>query len=117
MEKRWGCFLRDGYTEVLQIITKLTEEEVTELINHLVSQKPLPKVVERKHKEPVRPRSATPEDINDLYDLSENGKAHDEEDKQKWSREPMDDLLLTEIRVSSWPSLPLSGPHSSHYPS
>ena len=73
---------------------------MTEQINLLASQKPLLKTGEKKHKEPA-PRAATPEEIHDLYDSSDNTKVHDEEDKQKWSREPIDDLLLTEIRVSS----------------
>lgn len=85
------------------MISKLSEEEVAEQINHLLSQKPLPKTSERKQKE--NRRSVTPEELGDLYDTSENPKGHDDEEKQKWSREPVDDLLLTEIRVCFLPNL------------
>ncbi|VDO73134.1 unnamed protein product [Heligmosomoides polygyrus] len=91
-------------------VVKVSEEAVAEEVNRLVSLKPQPRNGERRHREraerpppPVSEGRATPEEvpepqIHHVEVIESPVEVYDDEDKGKWSREPIDDLLLTEIR-------------------
>ncbi|KAL6725591.1 hypothetical protein Aduo_007632 [Ancylostoma duodenale] len=92
-----------------KVVVKMTEDVIAEEVNRLVSLKPQPRNGERKHREkPEKPQEkpqegrATPEEApeqNHHVEVEESPlEVYDDEDKVKWSREPIDDLLLTEIR-------------------
>ncbi|KAJ1350736.1 hypothetical protein KIN20_006607 [Parelaphostrongylus tenuis] len=89
-----------------KVVVKMTEEAVAVEVNRLVSLKPPPRNGERKHREkpPVVPPPegrTTPEESHNEHhtEVDESPlEVYDDEDKIKWSREPIDDLLLTEIR-------------------
>ncbi|KIH53251.1 hypothetical protein ANCDUO_16626 [Ancylostoma duodenale] len=92
-----------------KVVVKMTEDIIAEEVNRLVSLKPQPRNGERKHREkPEKPQEkpqegrATPEETpeqNHHVEVEESPlEVYDDEDKIKWSREPIDDLLLTEIR-------------------
>ncbi|KAK5970142.1 Methyl-CpG binding domain protein [Trichostrongylus colubriformis] len=85
-------------------VVKVSEESIAEEVNRLVSLKPQPRNGERKHRDKAAPtvevRAVTPEEVAEQHVEVEESpmEVYDDEDKIKWSREPIDDLLLTEIR-------------------
>ncbi|VDN38409.1 unnamed protein product [Cylicostephanus goldi] len=84
-----------------KVVVKLGEEIIAEEINRLISLKPQPRNGERKQKEkPEKPEKAekTPQEGRTTPEEESPLEVYDDEDKIKWSREPIDDLLLTEIR-------------------
>ncbi|EPB80343.1 Methyl-CpG binding domain protein [Ancylostoma ceylanicum] len=106
-----GEFLMPKETENGEkTVVKMSEDVIAEEVNRLVSLKPQPRNGERKHKEkPEKTQEkqekegrATPEEPqeqNHHVEVEESPlEVYDDEDKIKWSREPIDDLLLTEIR-------------------
>ncbi|VDL77380.1 unnamed protein product, partial [Nippostrongylus brasiliensis] len=93
-------------------VVKLSEESIADEVNRLMSLKPQPRQNgERKHREkPEKPsppaappveEHPVPEEIPEEKHVEVEElpvEVYDDEDKVKWSREPIDDLLLTEIR-------------------
>ncbi|KJH47457.1 Bromodomain protein [Dictyocaulus viviparus] len=90
-----------------KVVVKMSEEAVTEEVNRLLSLKPQPRNGERKHREkppPILPPEGRTTPVEEPHhehqvEVEESPlDVYDDEDKVKWSREPIDDLLLTEIR-------------------
>ncbi|CAI4224706.1 unnamed protein product [Auanema sp. JU1783] len=95
-------------------IFKLTEEEVNDEVNKLASLKSQPRITEKKFRD-VKDRASSPDEdefVEPEEYLAPKG-FYDDEEKVKWSREPIDDLLLTEIRplpeMQRIPNLQLKG--------
>ncbi|KAK6048130.1 hypothetical protein COOONC_14365 [Cooperia oncophora] len=78
-------------------VIKVSEELIAEEVNRLLSLKPQPRNGERKHREKVppavEPRAVTPEEVAEHHVEVEESplEVYDDEDKIKWSREPIDD--------------------------
>uniref|UniRef100_A0A1I7X823 MBD domain-containing protein n=1 Tax=Heterorhabditis bacteriophora TaxID=37862 RepID=A0A1I7X823_HETBA len=90
-----GEFLMPKETK---LIIKMTEDEISEEMNRLFRLKPPPRTTDKK----TRDERVTPEEVchRAIDHFEETEGAYDDEEKIKWSREPIDDLLLIEIRVS-----------------
>ncbi|ETN77822.1 Methyl-CpG binding domain protein, partial [Necator americanus] len=98
-----------------KVVIKMSEDVIAEEVNRLVSLKSHSRNGERKYRErsekpqeKIQEEKNTPEETQEQHDHVEVEESplevYDDEDKVKWSREPIDDLLLTEIRPM--PDLP-----------